>query len=75
LLDEGRLLGHEPRISGPVERVLYLKRLPMVSTLTGPQLALVAEQIAERFFPKGTALLREGEAPAALYFRSRAACT
>jgi CRP-like cAMP-binding protein len=68
MLDDGRLLGHEQRISGPVERVLLLKRLPMVSTLSGPQLALVAEQIGERFFPKGSVLLREGEAPGALYF-------
>jgi CRP-like cAMP-binding protein len=68
MLDEGRLLGHEQRISGSVERVLLLKRLPMVSTLSGPQLALVAEQIGERFFPKGSVLLREGEAPGALYF-------
>ncbi|HEY8148532.1 MAG TPA: Crp/Fnr family transcriptional regulator, partial [Vicinamibacteria bacterium] len=68
MLDEGRLLGHEQRISGSVERVLLLKRLPMVSTLTGPQLAFVAEQIGERFFPKGSVLLREGEAPGALYF-------
>jgi CRP-like cAMP-binding protein len=68
LLDEGRLLGHEQRISGSVERVLLLKRLPMVSTLSGPQLAFVADQIGERFFPKGSVLLREGEAPGALYF-------
>lgn len=68
MLDEGRLLGHEQRVSGSVERVLYLKRLPMVSTLTGPQLALVADQIGERFFPKGTVMLREGEAPGAVYF-------
>src|SRR4051794_25560630 len=40
----------------------------MVSTLTGPQLAIVAEEFAERFFPKGSVLLREGEAPGALYF-------
>jgi len=68
MLDEGRLLGHEQRISGSVERVLLLKRLPMLSTLSGPQLAFVADQIGERFFPKGSVLLREGEAPGALYF-------
>ena len=68
MLDEGRLLGHEQRVSGPVERVLLLKRLPMVSKLSGAQLAFVAEQITERFFPKGSVLLREGEPPAALYF-------
>jgi CRP-like cAMP-binding protein len=68
MLDEGRLLGHENRISGRVERVLLLKRLPMVSTLSGSQLALVADQMGERFFPKGSVLLLEGEAPGALYF-------
>jgi CRP-like cAMP-binding protein len=68
MLDEGHLLGHEQRVSGPVERVLYLKRLPLVNTLTGPQLALVADQIGERFFSKGSVLLREGEPPGALYF-------
>jgi CRP-like cAMP-binding protein len=68
MLDEGRLLGPEHRSSGRVERVLYLKRLPVLSMLTGPQLALVADQMEERFFAKGTALLREGEAAGALYF-------
>jgi CRP-like cAMP-binding protein len=68
MLDEGRLLGHEQRVSGPVERVLLLKRLPMLGTLAGAHLAFVAEQITERFFPKGSVLLREGEPPAALYF-------
>ena len=68
MLDEGQLLGHEQRVSGPVERVLALKRLPVVNTLSGPQLALVADEMAERFFPKGTVMLREGEPPGALYF-------
>jgi CRP-like cAMP-binding protein len=68
MLDEGQLLGHEQRVSGPVERVLALKRLPVVNTLTGPQLALVADEMSERYFPKGTVMLREGEPPAALYF-------
>jgi CRP-like cAMP-binding protein len=68
LLDEGRLLDHEQRISGPVERMLYLKRLPIVSGLSGAQLALVAEQMGERFFKKGSVMVREGEPPGALYF-------
>src|SRR5260221_246693 len=50
MLDEGRLLGHEQRISGSVERALLLKRLPMLRTLSGPQLAFVADQIREGFF-------------------------
>src|SRR5262249_5562000 len=68
MLDEGQLLGHEQRVSGPVERVLALKRLPVVSALSGPQLALVADEMSERYFPKGTVMLREGEPPGALYF-------
>ena len=68
MLDEGRLLGPEHRVSGPVERVLYLKRLPVLTMLTGAQLGLVADQMGERFFAKGSTLLREGEAPGALYF-------
>jgi len=68
MLDDGRLLGLEHRVSGPVERVLALKRMPVLTMLTGAQLGLVADQMGERFFAKGTALLREGEAPGALYF-------
>jgi len=68
MLDEGQLLGHEQRVSGPVERVLALKRLPVVNTLSGPQLALVADEMSERFFAKGAVMLREGEPPGALYF-------
>ena len=73
MLDEGQLLGHEQRVSGPVERMLYLKRLPVVGTLPAPQLALVAEQMGERFFKKGSVLLRQGEPVAALYFVLRGA--
>jgi CRP-like cAMP-binding protein len=68
MLDDGRLLGPEHRASGPVERVLYLKRLPLLTMLSGAQLGLVADQMGERFFAKGKVLLREGEAPGALYF-------
>src|SRR5438105_2629146 len=68
MLDEGQLLGHEQRVSGAVERMGCLRRLPVVGTLPGPQLALVAEQMGERFFKKGSVLLRQGEPVAALYF-------
>jgi CRP-like cAMP-binding protein len=68
MLDEARLLGPEHQSRGPVERLLYLKRLPLLAMLSGAQLGVVADQMGEHFFAKGSTLLREGEAPPALYF-------
>ena len=68
MLDEGRLLRPEHQSAGPVERLLYLKRMPLLAMLSGTQLGVVADQMRERFFAKGSVLLREGEAPGALYF-------
>jgi CRP-like cAMP-binding protein len=67
MLDEGRAAGAEPRAGGQVERILYLKQLPVIGTLPSPDLALVAERMRERFFKKGEWLLREGE-PARAFF-------
>lgn len=50
-----------------VERILALRRLSILETLPPEQLAVVAEQTRERFFPKGAVLLREGEPIAAIY--------
>ncbi len=52
---------------GTVERILSLKRIPMLSGLPPEHLAVVAEHGRERFFPKGSVLLREGEPIPALY--------
>lgn len=52
---------------GTVERILSLKRLPMLGSLPAAQLAVVADQTRERFFPKGAALLREGEPIPAIF--------
>jgi CRP-like cAMP-binding protein len=52
---------------GTVERILSLKRIPILSGLAPEDLAVVAEHGRERFFPKGTALLREGEPIPALF--------
>ena len=52
---------------GTVERILSLKRIPMLAGLSPEDLAVVAEHGRERFFPKGTVLLREGEPIPALY--------
>jgi CRP-like cAMP-binding protein len=52
---------------GTVERILSLKRIPILSGLAPADLAVVAEHGRERFFAKGSPLLREGEPIPALY--------
>jgi len=52
---------------GTVERILSLKRIPILAGLSPEDLAVVAEHGRERFFPKGSVLLREGEPIPALY--------
>jgi CRP-like cAMP-binding protein len=54
--------------SGPVreglsslERLLVLKKLPSMGTLPSADLAVIADVTRERFFPKGSVLLAEGE--------------
>ena len=47
---------------GSLERILYLKRLPMLANLPSAELAALAQNTRERYFSKGEELLREGEA-------------
>src|SRR5262245_33792003 len=56
-----------PARTGTVERMLSLKTIPMFFGLSHEDLAAVAGLGRERFFPKGSALLREGEPIPALY--------
>jgi CRP-like cAMP-binding protein len=58
----------ESAIVGTVGRLLALAKLPMLATLPTEELKLIAERSHERFFPRGSALLREGEPIAALRF-------
>jgi CRP-like cAMP-binding protein len=53
---------------GAVARLLALRKLPMLATLPTEELAFVAERSREHLFPRGSALLREGEPIAALRF-------
>jgi CRP-like cAMP-binding protein len=57
-----------PRLVAPLQRVLYLKRLPTLSSLPGSELAALAEHAQERFFSKGHVLLKEGQPVSAVYF-------
>jgi CRP-like cAMP-binding protein len=52
----------------PLERMLHLKRVPMLSGLPGSEVALVAEAASERFFPKGALVYREGEPVGSVHF-------
>jgi CRP-like cAMP-binding protein len=51
-----------------VERLLYLKRLPMLGNLPGADLALIGDLAEERAFPKGSVVYREGEPIPAMHF-------
>jgi CRP-like cAMP-binding protein len=45
-----------------LERMLMLKKLPSIGDLPSADLAVIADVTRERFFPKGSLLLSEGEA-------------
>lgn len=53
---------------GPLERLLLLKRTPLVRAVSDEAAAALAEAARERFVPAGRTLLREEEPPASLYF-------
>jgi CRP-like cAMP-binding protein len=50
-----------------MERLLHLRTLPILGTLDPVDLGLVADQTQTRVFEKGEALLRQGEAIAAVH--------
>lgn len=51
----------------PLERMLVMKKLPTYGSMPSADLAVLAEMSRERFFPKGSLLLAEGEAVPAVY--------
>jgi CRP-like cAMP-binding protein len=57
-----------PSLVAPLQRILYLKRQPTLATLPAAELAVIAEQAQERFFPAGSVLMREGQPVGAGYF-------
>jgi CRP-like cAMP-binding protein len=52
---------------GPLDRVLFLRTLPILEGAAPQHLAAVAQHARERFFPKGNLLLRRGEPAEAAY--------
>ena len=53
---------------GHLERILYLKKLPIFSLLPNDSLAALAEMLRERAFPKGAVVQREGESVTRIQF-------
>ena len=53
---------------GPLERLLLLKRTPLLAALADDATAALAEATRERYVPAGRELLREDEPPASLHF-------
>ncbi len=56
------------RLLPPLERMLHLKRVPMLSGLPSSEIAIVADAACERFFPKGALVYREGEPVGSVHF-------
>jgi CRP-like cAMP-binding protein len=52
-----------PRAVPPLERLLHLKRIPLLSGLPAPEIAAIADVVQERVFAKGEEVFRE-DAPA-----------
>jgi CRP-like cAMP-binding protein len=52
----------------PLERMLHLKRVPMLSGLPGSDVAVIADAASERVFPKDAVVFREGEPVGSVHF-------
>jgi CRP-like cAMP-binding protein len=55
------------RFVGPVERALFLIKVPFLAELPSADLALIAEHVRERHVKKGVQLIRPDEIPEAAY--------
>ncbi len=56
------------RLVPPLERMLHLKRVPMLSGLPAAEVAVIADAATERFLPAGTVVFREGEPVGSVHF-------
>jgi len=55
------------RFVGPLDRALFLRTLPFFARLSISDLAVLAHHLRERFFKKGSVVLRLGEPVGAMY--------
>jgi CRP-like cAMP-binding protein len=58
----------EARAMPPLERLLYLKRIPVLAGLPASELLTIADAASERFFPKGSVVFREGDKASSMHF-------
>jgi CRP-like cAMP-binding protein len=58
----------ESRLVPPLERMLRLKRSPMLSGLPNPEIAVLADAAVGRLFGRGEQVCREGEPVGSLHF-------
>ena len=52
----------------PLERLLYLKRIPVLAGLPASELLTIADAASERFFPKGSVVFQEGDKASSMHF-------
>ncbi len=57
-----------PRMVPPLERLLHLKRIPLLSGLPASEVAVLADAAQERSFPKGAVVFREGTMAGSMLF-------
>jgi CRP-like cAMP-binding protein len=60
------MMGDPPRIR-PVERMLFLKRIPWLAELAARDLAILGDNARERFWARGAAVLHAGELVGAVH--------
>ncbi|MCI0574388.1 MAG: Crp/Fnr family transcriptional regulator, partial [Myxococcaceae bacterium] len=58
----------EQRTIGHFERMLHLRRVPILGTLAPHHLSVLAELARERFLPRGGTLMAEGEPVTSAYY-------
>jgi CRP-like cAMP-binding protein len=51
-----------------LERMLHIKRIPMLAGLSNADVAILADAARERFFPKGAVVFRQGEPVGSVHF-------
>jgi CRP-like cAMP-binding protein len=58
----------EARLVPPLERMLHIKRIPMLADLPSSEIAVLADAADERRFARGEVVFREGEPVGSLHF-------
>ena len=57
-----------PRAIPPLERLLHLKRIPLLAGLPASEVAVLADAAGERLFPRGSIVFRDGDPASSMHF-------